>query len=498
MKKIFAFEKDRNKLKLLLFHVKGGGVFIEDYQQKEIGAADNPARQGLEGGASDIIKQFLSSNKATGFKTVCFLPLSSIYLRKLAFPYKRISKIKNSIRFAIEPHIPVPIETTKIFFQPIYAKRSNQASFSAAGGIEVLSFVVPEILLNEQLELINSSGLVCNEIYLEPLSIFNFLMSRVKVKENVLWLYIGNDTTYIFSALKDGQLADLRQIPVGREELAEGKDELKREISTVLLSQASQLSENKISEIYVSGKPEICDWLAENFNVSVKTIEFEELLSVNRIADSSKQSGKEQGSKETLASKPLALGLIPEILYASSATSTAVLNFYPPVLQEKEKRGIRISFSLAIFALIALSFRFQFERNIYEQKFNVLNSRMEEIFVETFPDAADKRTPLLQMRAAVKNLKDSSSPTDIISLSPLETLREISQNLDRNLQIELDSFRAKENDITISGSASSYGDIDKIKVALENSPLFSKVDIESAQTTDKGVTFRLKIIPALK
>lgn len=497
MKKIFAFEKDKNNLKLLLFHLKDNAVFIEDYQQKEIGA---------EGSASDIIKQFLSYNKAKVFRTVCFLPLSSIYLRKLAFPYRSISKIKKSIRFAIEPHIPIPVESAKVFFQPIYAKNSNQPRFYVGGGIEVISFVVPEVLLNEQLELINSCDLVCNEIYLEPLSIFNFLISRIKIKQNVLWLYVGNDTTYVFSALKDGMLSDLRQISMGRSELMEGKGELTREISTILLSQTSQLSEGKISEIYVSGLPtteeqagksEICDWLAENFNIPAKAIELDELLSINQIADSSAQSQAEHNDEKTLISKPLALEFIPEILYAGFATNEAVLNFYPPVLQEKEKRGIRTSFFLAIFVLIAITFRLQFERNIYERKFDVINSRIEGIFAETFPDAVDKRTPLIQMRAIVKNLKDSSLTTDVVSLSPLEALRGISQNLDRNLQIELDSFRIKENDITIAGSALSYGDIDKIKVALENSSLFSKVDIESAQTMAQGVSFRLKITPAV-
>ncbi|MBU1889260.1 MAG: PilN domain-containing protein [Candidatus Omnitrophica bacterium] len=506
MKKIFAFQKDKNNLKLLLFYVKDNAVFIEDYQQREIGAEGNPARPELAGGTSVLIKQFLSYNKAKVFRTVCFLPLSSIYLRKLAFPYRSISKIKKSIRFAIEPHIPISVESAKVFFQPIYAKNSKQSRFFAAGGIEVISFVVPEVLLNEQLELINSCGLVCNEIYLEPLSIFNFLISRIKIKQNVLWLYVGNDTTYVFSALKDGMLSDLRQIPMGRSEIIEEKDELTREISTVLLSQTSQLSENKISEIYVSGLPtaerqagnlEICDWLAENFNIPAKAIELDELLSVSQSVDSSKQAEEEHSNEDTLALKPLASEFIPEILYAGFATNGAVLNFYPPVLQEKEKRSIRISFFLAIFILIAITFRLQFERNIYERKFDVPNTRIEEIFTQTFPDAVDKRTPLIQMRAIVKNLKDSSLPTDLISLSPLEALREISQNLDRNLQIELDSFRAKENDITISGSASSYGDIDKIKSALEHSPLFSKVDIESAQTTAQAVSFRLKISPAL-
>lgn len=479
MKNIFAFEKDKNRLKLLLFRIKEKEVFIEAYKEQTLAPEDKPA---------EIIKQFLLSSKAGTFKTICFLPLSSIYLRKLTFPYRRISKIKSSIRFAIEPHISVPVESAKVFFQVVRAQSKS---------CEVMSFVVPETLLNEQLELINSSGLVCNEIYLTPLSVFNFLISKNKIKENVLWLYVGNDTTYIFSSLKDGKLVDLRQIPTGRDEIEKEKGELKREISTILISMGSQLSENKISGIYVSGKPEICDWLAENFNIPVKTIELDELVSVNRTVESSEQPKAENSSEEDLISKPLTLGFIPEILYASLATSTAVLNFYPPVLQEKEKRGIRISFSLALFVFIAFTFRLQFERNIYERKFNVLNSRIEEIFTETFPNALDKRTPLLQIRAAVKNLKDSSLSKDIVSLSPLEALREISQNLDRNLQIELDTFRAKENDITISGSALSYGDIDKIKATLENSPLFSKVDIESAQTTDKGVTFRLKIIPAL-
>ncbi len=485
MKKFFAFEKDKNKIKLLLFHIKENKVFIEDYRQQEIG---------IESNASDVIKKFLADNNATGFKTICFLPLSSLYLRKLAFPYKRISKIKKSIKFAIEPHIPIPVETAKVFFRPIYVQNNKQFNFFLSGGIEVLSFVVPEVLLNEQLELINSLGLICNEIYLEPLSIFSFLISRVKAKENVLWLYVGSDTTYIFSVLNGEELADLRQIPFGKDEIMQENSELKREISTILLSQTqtSQLGENKVSAIYVSGRPtiedkagghEICSWLAETFDIPTKAVELDSILSVTRSV--------EPETKEEISS------FTPDIIYASLAKSGDTMNFYPPALQDKERKGIRVAFFLTFFILLIISFKLQFERNIYEEKFNTLNSHIEEIFLQTFPDARDTRTPLLQMKARIKDLRESSSKTDIVSLSPLEALKEISRNLASSLQIELDYFRVKESDVTISGRASSYGDIDKIKSALENSPLFSKVDIESAQTTSQGVNFRLKIVPVL-
>jgi len=516
MKKIFAFEKDKNRLKLLLFYVKEDNIFIEDYRQQEIG---------IETNASVLIKKFLADNNAAGFKTICFLPLSSIYLRKLTFPYRKISKIKNSIRFAIEPHIPLPVETMKVFFQPIYAKSQMQST-----GMDVLSFVVPEILLNEQLEIISSSGLICSDIELIPLSIFDFLISKNKITENALLVHVGSDTTYIFSALDGGRLADLRQIAVGRSDIDKEKDELKREISTILISRDSSLSGNKISAIYVSGlstiktylggaaadrsateteadkptiedtagrpatetkadRPEVCDWLAQNFNVPVNISDFDEVFFANKIPNS-----EQKPLSEDMQPEPLSQEFIPEILYAGLASGRTVLNFYPPTLQEKEKKGMIVSLALALFILAVVAFRIQFERNIYERKLVLLNSRIDEIFSEAFPDASDKRTPLLQMKAAVKSLKDTASSRNIISFSPLEALREISQNLGKDLKIELDSFRTKENEIIIAGNVSSYGDIDKIRTALEGSALFSRVEIESAQTTAQGVIFRLRII----
>ena len=480
MNKILIFQKDKNRLKVALLNAGKKKVFLQDYKEYEIKAEDKgkaPARQDLAGGV-EFIKQFVSDNKAASVKTICFLPLSSVYIRKITFPYRSIRKIKKSIRFAVEPHIPIPVENTKVFFHPIHSKNN---------GLEVMSFIISEDVLNERLELINSAELVCDEIYLTPLSLLDLFSSYIKIKENTLWIDVEEVSTYVFYILKNGQLADLREIPVGRKNISKEKEQLKREISTILLSQGSESFGGKIAEIHISGlhttaetqadKPEICDWLAESFNIPVKSTEFNNLLSV------------EQGD----------LTFISEILYASYGRGGPLsINFHPPVLQEKERKGILVSCSLIVFVLLALSFRLQFERSIYERKFNSLSSRMEKILLETFPEVKDTRTPLFQMKSRVKSLKDNISSNSLSSgiASPLESLREISQKIDKNLQVELDSFRLKDENIVISGNASSYQDIDKIKAALGNSPLFSSIDIESAQTTDKGVTFRLKISPA--
>jgi type II secretory pathway component PulL len=462
MNKLLSFQKDKDKLKLLFFHIGKDRVFIKDYKEYEIEAGNKDK-------AVEFIKKFVSDNKAVSVQTICSLPMSSVYIRKITFPYRRISKIKKSIRFAVEPHIPIPVENTKVFFYPIHAKNNN---------LEVMAFVIPEDILNEQIELINSAELACNEIYFAPLTLVNLFASNIQIKENILWLYVGENSTYIFSILKNRQLTDLREIPVGRKNLTHEKSELKREISTILLSQGSEFFENGIGEIYISGLQEleeqtkICDWLTKNFNITVKPVELNTALPV------------EQGD----------LNFIPEILYTNyGRLRPHSINFYTSVLKEKERKGIRFSFFLVALALIIFSFRLQFERSIYEKKFNMMNSRIEKIFRETFPEATDTRTPLLQMKSRINSLRNSAIQSKSESLSPLEALREISQNIDKNLQIKLDSFKLKEDNITISGSASSPADIDKIKETFEKLPFFSGIDIE-IQRTDKGVTFRLKAI----
>jgi type II secretory pathway component PulL len=459
---IIIFQKDKKKLKLLLLHAEKKRVFLKDYKEYEI------ETEGKEK-TVEIIKKFVSYHKAGAFKTICFLPLSSVYVRKITFPYRRITKIKKSIKFAVEPHIPVPVENTKVFFYPIHTKDNN---------LEVMSFIIPENTLNEQLELIDSADLRCNEVYLTPLSLFNFFLSHIQIKGNMLLIDIEEDSTYIFHILEDGKLADLRELPLSRKNLIKEKEQLKREIGTVLLSQGSESFKGKIGEIYIAGFPKIRDWLAESFNIPIESIEFNNLLSVEKNNSN----------------------LISELLYASYGRSGPLaINFSPPILQEKERRGLLIGCSLLVFALLILTFRLQFERSLYERKFNSLNSQIEKIFLETFPEAKDTRTPLLQMKSRIQNLEDNISTSDSTSsniVSPLETLREISQIINENLQIQLNLFRLKEEDVIISGNALSYQDIDRIKETLEASPLFSSVDIESAQTTDKGVDFRLKIRPA--
>lgn len=482
---ILAFQKTQEKLKLLLVRFDKGKIFLQSYREYELNGENTEK-------TAEFLGEFISDNKVEASKTVCFLPLSSLYVRKLTFPYRKVSQIKKSISFAVEPHIPISIENAKVFFRPIYPVEDKSESIfllkKIAGlrrnnGLEVISFVIHEDILNEQLELVSSAKLRCDEIYLTPLAILNFFISNISINENILWVNAEKESACIYHVLSNGELADLREVPIDRENIDREQEQIKREISTMLLSQSSKSLEGEIEKIYISGvHVEIVNWLAGEFGLPVELVDFNEMLSLEKSAEFSISGGVSTIS-----------GLVPAVC---GRVGPFAINFHPPVLQEKERKGIIAACSIAIFALFVLTFRIQFEKIIYERRYNVLNSQIKEIFMQTFPEAEDVRTPILQMKSRIKSLKGGAASSDSLSkgsISPLEILRELSQMIDKSQDIQVDSFGLKENSATIYGSALSYQDIDKVKEALEASSLFKSVDIESAQTTDKGVDFRLKI-----
>ena len=460
MEKIFAFQKDKRKVELLLLLIDRRKVSVVDYREYTI---EEESKEKI----FELFKSFLLHNKASSVKTVCFLSSSSFYLRRISFPYRGISKIRKSIKFAIEPYIPHPAEDVEVFFHPLGEK---------SGNFEVLSFAIPKALLEEQIELVNSLKLSCQELYPVPLSLFNFFVSHLQENKNILWVDVGGESTYLFRIGRGKKLLDLKEVPLGKNNLDEGRKELKREIDIMILSEELYKKQKEdINEICITGVSDIPEVLDKDLPVPVRGIDWQNFILIEKSDSIS----------------------TPQLLYATLGRGGPLaVNFYPPTLGEREKRGILATGILTAVALLIFSSQLYLQWSNLDRKFTSLNSEIEEIFLQTFPEVKDTRAPFLQMKSRIKSLKETIADSNLSSskrISPLEVLREISHLIGENLPVELYSFSVKEGIVTISGNTQSYQNVGKIKESLENSTLFSTVEIKSAESKTKGVQFRLEI-----
>jgi hypothetical protein len=82
--------------------------------------------------------------------------------------------------------------------------------------------------------------------------------------------------------------------------------------------------------------------------------------------------------------------------------------------------------------------------------------------------------------------------------TPLEILRDISLNIPKSIDVLVDSITIEEDNITITGSTSSYDNVEKMKTGLSSLPYAGEVKIVSANVDKNDQRIRLKLVCSKK
>ncbi|MFH1653151.1 MAG: hypothetical protein ABIE74_03755 [Pseudomonadota bacterium] len=156
----------------------------------------------------------------------------------------------------------------------------------------------------------------------------------------------------------------------------------------------------------------------------------------------------------------------------------------------------RIVISVLVLVFLAL-INFGVSYYYLKGKVNSINSQVTALMEQSLPNTPKRsmKTPGAALSYLKLQEKDANEKAEKlkegVGISPLDILRQISLAVPKRKEvtIDVDSLNIKQGRVALSGRTDSFESVDRIKVALEASPLFHNVRSGNVR---KGVRGEIK------
>jgi general secretion pathway protein L len=131
-------------------------------------------------------------------------------------------------------------------------------------------------------------------------------------------------------------------------------------------------------------------------------------------------------------------------------------------------------------------------------QYEALKSSVREEFRQALPDVTNIVSEVDQMKVRVDQLETRAASLGSLvdrEVSPLRILREVSERIPKDQEVELRDFAVEENRVRLEGITTGFDAIDKITADLSAYPRFTNVQVTEAKVAverDK-VQFKLTI-----
>ncbi len=163
----------------------------------------------------------------------------------------------------------------------------------------------------------------------------------------------------------------------------------------------------------------------------------------------------------------------------------------------QELRGRLIGVGIMLVCMAGLGLFSMYLNNSYKTTRHAqLRSEINRVFSDTFPGIRMTQ-PTFQMREKMRELEDRLRAFGGVTgaqLSGVQILREISTRIPASIVVNVDNLTIATDITDLSGTTTSYDDVQKLKDALEASPYFTAVKINNTKAdADNKIAFKLTI-----
>ncbi len=507
------------------------GVRLLNFWEKEI-----PREGKGEAGEETIartITELLSQIEGEK-KIISSLPASSSVIKRLSLPFKGSRRIRQVIKYEMEPYLPFSLEEAIIDFYIIDDRLPDRTL--------VLVFAINKRVVERHLKILNLAGIRPEIVGLDSTSLFNVYFPK-KDKETIALINLGAGQT-IINIISEGRLLFTRSIlkagdditqalaeelgvnskeaeRLKKEGLDETKtkvikpvlDEIKKEIEYTLSSFLAFYPDKKIEKILLTGGSARLPGMVEYFqkSLNIETSLFNPFFKLplvkpfySRLKDLFIPSLKEISSNIDSVTLEKTLPLLPPVMGIALRGMTrtkASLNFIreekPLIKRLEEARPLlkpATIFLVSIFLLGLLDFYLHL--HLKNKRSAKLKKEIRLVFNKTFPEVTNIVDPLVQMKDNLEKREEdlALSPREFSSLS---ILREISSVTPKDLGITLEDISIDWKETRIKGRTdfADFSLIDGFKKALEDSDYFAEVEVGDAHLSRGGrnVKFRMTI-----
>ncbi|HXH10452.1 MAG TPA: type IV pilus assembly protein PilM [Alphaproteobacteria bacterium] len=470
--------------------------------------------------AGQALRELLSAHAIRPLQVVSAIPAHATFVRNLPLPFRDPRKIRDVLKFELEPHIPSPIEDVIVDF---YKIRDTDA-----GGCEVLAVAVPKTVMADHLRVFDVAGLSPEIVDWEIFGELNgYLAWRPRpTAAAVALINLGASKTTI-AIVQERRLQFARSVARGghlltesirqrstlttaqaealkrserdkeRAQIAEPMDAfltlLAKEIDHTLLAYSARSEgETEVQEFVLLGGgaalPEAVAFFSEQYGVATTVFDVEHRLFPPAPMALQPHTGLVM---------PVALGLA----LRSVSRQAPGLNFRQEEFalrkSYEEIRGQLLSLGGVAAFLVGLAlFDLYYHLHNKEIHYAQLQDQVEALFRETFPDVRRVTNEVAQARERLREIETNLRGVGSLSGpqgSSLEMLRELSVRLPQNLEVKITDLTISTEGIGISGETQSFDGVDNLKQAFASSPYFDEVKVSQARAGTKGVEFKLAI-----
>ncbi|MBI3327667.1 MAG: type IV pilus assembly protein PilM [Nitrospinae bacterium] len=452
---------------------------------------------------AQALTELLSANAIKPAGVVTAIPAQVTFVRNLQLPFRDPRKIREVLKFELEPHIPYPVEEVIVDFAKV---RETEA-----GGCEILVVAAPKPAVAEHLRILELAGLVPEIVDWEIFGELNsYLAWRGAVTTGLVALVnLGASKTTV-KILQEGRVRFTRSIARGGHALTEAIRQrltlttaqaealklsaaehersqitpaveaflgtLAKDIDHTLLAFATQADEREtVRELVLQGGgarfPEAVPFFSERYGVPTMVFDADQRLF-----------------------PPSPLGLYPQ----TAPLMPVALGL---ALRGVRRRAVGLDFRRGVAGalLVGLSlFDLYYQLRTKEHRYEDLQGQVETIFRDTFPDVRRSGNEIAQAREKLRELETKLKGIGTLGGlqgSSLEMLRELSVRIPQNLRVKIVDLSISIEGIGISGETNSFDGVDTLKKAFESSPYFEEVKVSQAKAglDDKVVEFRISI-----
>ena len=358
---------------------------------------------------AQALSELLSAHAMKPTHVVSAIPAQATFVRNLPLPFRDPRKIREVLKFEIEPHIPYPVEDVIVDF----AKIRNLDT----GGCEVLAAAVSKKVMVDHLHIFDLAGLVPEVVDWEIFGELNsYLAWRPLVASGpVALINLGASKTTV-KIIQDGSIRFTRSIVRGGNALSESirqrltltsaqaeamklsdrdRDRasiadtietwlgmLAKEIDHTLMAYNMRAGEEPVQEIVLlgggAGLPEAVPFFEAHYGLPTTQFDMDQ-----RLFPPSPMS------LQPLASliMPVALGLASRQLTRKALGLDFRQEEFALHKSYDEVRGQLLSLGGMVALLVGLSlFDLYYHLRTKETQYAALQQQVESIFRETFPE----------------------------------------------------------------------------------------------------------------
>lgn len=440
----------------------------------------------------ETVQQLVAAHGLRGDTVLAALPAHHAILRNLMLPFRDRRRIRQTITFALDEHMPFEPEDVVVDFRPLPVQPDAHQTQVLAGG-----------MLKQEiagcLSLLGSAGIEPGALDLDVFSLADAaVLGGSGLPGETALLYVQPERT-LLTLLQDGAPVFARSLaqgpPADAGDLPDAQKLSKQLQHTLYACEHAVQSPYEPDLLLLFGvdRDNLERLAADLTEATSLTTHVWRLQAANYKAADGGMAAPVQGP----AAHPVALGAALRGLHRRTRGLNLRRGDFAPHSNLRELRGRLIALGVVGVTVAGLGLGNLYLQNHFKTgRLARLQDDIAKAFREVLPGARLVR-PVVQIREKIGDLDRRLRAFGGLAgaqFSALQILRELSARAPASLDVEVDDLTISGEVIELSASTASYDNVVRLQSAFAASPLLSDVTINNTrQAPNNRVQFRLSL-----